>query len=280
MSKSFPSDSFMDASVADAGHALERLIQIMAQLRDPETGCAWDVQQTPATIAPYAIEEAYEVADAIERGAWDETADELGDLLLQVVFQSRIAEEKERFDFAEVTRRIADKMVRRHPHVFGEAQDIGDDKAALSAQWEQNKEQERQKRSEHGALAGIPLALPALLRASKLASRAARVGFDWPDVGGVVGKVHEELAEVEAEIASGDKAALQDEVGDLLFSVASLARRLDLDPEACLRQANGKFTRRFEAVESLLALKGLTPAECDVEKLDAVWNEVKKQEKS
>ena len=180
MSKSFPSDSFMDASVADAGHELERLIQIMAQLRDPETGCAWDVQQTPATVAPYAIEEAYEVADAIEREAWDETADELGDLLLQVVFQSRIAEEKERFDFAEVTRRIADKMVRRHPHVFGEAQDIGDDKAALTAQWEQNKEQERQKRSEHGALAGIPLALPALLRASKLASRAARVGFDWP----------------------------------------------------------------------------------------------------
>ncbi|AQS85230.1 nucleoside triphosphate hydrolase [Acetobacter aceti] len=270
----------MDASVADAGHELERLIRIMAQLRDPETGCAWDVQQTPATVAPYAIEEAYEVADAIEREAWDETADELGDLLLQVVFQSRIAEEKTRFDFAEVTRRIADKMVRRHPHVFGEAQDIRDDRVALTAQWEQNKEQERQKRSEHGALAGIPLALPALLRASKLASRAARVGFDWPDVNGVVAKVHEELAEVEAEIASGDRAALQDEVGDLLFSVASLARRLDLDPEACLRQANGKFTRRFEAVESLLALKGLTPAECDVEKLDAVWNEVKRQEKS
>ncbi|MFT8803778.1 MAG: nucleoside triphosphate pyrophosphohydrolase [Acetobacter aceti] len=280
MSKSFPADSFMDASVADAGHELERLIRIMAQLRDPETGCAWDVQQTPATVAPYAIEEAYEVADAIEREAWDETADELGDLLLQVVFQSRIAEEKTRFDFAEVTRRIADKMVRRHPHVFGEAQDIRDDRVALTAQWEQNKEQERQKRSEHGALAGIPLALPALLRASKLASRAARVGFDWPDVNGVVAKVHEELAEVEAEIASGDRAALQDEVGDLLFSVASLARRLDLDPEACLRQANGKFTRRFEAVESLLALKGLTPAECDVEKLDAVWNEVKRQEKS
>jgi ATP diphosphatase len=270
----------MDVSVADAGHELERLLHIMAQLRDPETGCAWDVQQTPATVAPYAIEEAYEVADAIEREAWDETADELGDLLLQVVFQSRIAEEKARFDFAEVARRIADKMVRRHPHVFGEAQDSRDDKATLTAQWEQNKAQERQKRSEHGALAGIPLALPALLRASKLASRAARVGFDWPDVGGVVAKVHEELAEVEAEIASGDRTALQDEVGDLLFSVASLARRLGLDPEACLRQANGKFTRRFESVESLLARQGLTPAECDVEKLDSVWSEVKKQEKS
>ncbi|NHN88951.1 nucleoside triphosphate pyrophosphohydrolase [Acetobacter conturbans] len=280
MSKSFPSETFMDASVASAGHELERLLQIMARLRDPETGCAWDVQQTPATVAPYAIEEAYEVSDAIDREAWGEVADELGDLLLQVVFQSRIAEESERFDFAGVTRRIADKMVRRHPHVFADAQDIREDRSALSAQWEQNKETERKARAEHGALAGIPLALPALLRARKLAARAARVGFDWPDVSGVVAKVHEEMAEVEAEIASGDRTALQDEIGDLLFSVASLARRLDLDPEACLRQANAKFTRRFEAVEDVLAENGQTPTDCDVEKLDALWRQVKAKEKS
>ncbi|MFT8719969.1 nucleoside triphosphate pyrophosphohydrolase [Acetobacter sp.] len=279
MSKSFPSDAFMTTTQADGGHELERLLRIMEQLRNPETGCSWDIQQTPATIAPYAIEEAYEVADAIERQSWSEVADELGDLLLQVVFQSRMAEENDRFDFAEVARRICDKMERRHPHVFGDAQDIRGDSNALTAQWEMTKETERQARSEHGTLAGIPLALPALLRASKLASRAARVGFDWPEVSGVVAKVHEEIAEVEAEIASGNQEALQDEIGDLLFAVSSLARRLKLDPEACLRQANAKFTRRFEALEDTLAATGRTPSDCTVEQLDDVWREVKAKEK-
>lgn len=275
MSKSFPTASTLEASVADAGHELERLIDIMRQLRDPETGCAWDIEQTPETIAPYAIEESYEVADAVARQAWGEVADELGDLLLQVVFQARMAEEADRFDLAAVTRRLADKLVRRHPHVFGDAQTIRDDRTALSAQWEQSKETERRSRSEHGALAGIPLSLPALLRARKLAARAARVGFDWPDIQGVVAKVHEEIAEVEAELASGDQAALKDEIGDLLFAVASLARRMDLDPEECLRGANAKFTGRFEAMERILAQTGRTPSDCDVKTLDSLWNEVK-----
>ncbi|MBV1836452.1 nucleoside triphosphate pyrophosphohydrolase [Acetobacter estunensis] len=280
MSKSFPTDAPSDPTVTNAAKAIERLVQIMGRLRDPKTGCAWDVQQTPRTIAPYAIEEAYEVADAIEREAWNEVADELGDLLLQVVFQSRMAQEKERFNFADVANLIADKMVRRHPHVFGN--DDQDTAAGLdlSAQWEQSKEEERRARNEHGALAGIPLSLPALLRARKLAARAARVGFDWPEVDGVIAKVHEEMAEVEAEIASGDRAALADEMGDLLFSVASLARRFDLDPEACLRQANDKFSRRFGAVEGHLAQKGLGPSDCSVEQLDAVWNTVKAEEKA
>ncbi|NHO53525.1 nucleoside triphosphate pyrophosphohydrolase [Acetobacter estunensis] len=266
--------------MTNAAKAIERLVQIMGQLRDPETGCAWDVQQTPRTIAPYAIEEAYEVADAIERESWNEVADELGDLLLQVVFQSRMAQEKGRFNFADVANLIADKMVRRHPHVFSNDEQDTAAGQDLSAQWEQSKEEERRARNEHGALAGIPLSLPALLRARKLAARAARVGFDWPEVDGVIAKVHEEMAEVEAEIASGDRAALADEMGDLLFSVASLARRFDLDPEACLRQANDKFSRRFGAVEGHLAQKGLGPSDCSVEQLDAVWNTVKAQEKA
>ncbi|NHN83590.1 nucleoside triphosphate pyrophosphohydrolase [Acetobacter musti] len=271
-------------TAADAARELERLIGVMARLRDPATGYPWDIDQTPQTIAPYAIEEAYEVADAIDRGAWDDVADELGDLLLQVVYQARMAEEEGRFAFATVARLITDKMIRRHPHVFG-SHTSGEttpattgDSSAVFAQWEAGKEQERIARAEHGTLAGIPRALPALLRARKIAARAARVGFDWPDVSGVVAKVHEELAEVEAEIESGDRTALQDEMGDLLFSVATLARRLDLDPEACLRQASDKFTRRFQALEAILASRGLTPAGQSVDDLDAVWREVKQRE--
>lgn len=265
-------------AVSDAGRELERLIGVMQRLRDPVSGCPWDIDQTPETIAPFAIEEAYEVLDAITRDAWDDVADELGDLLLQVVYQSRMAEEEGRFAFATVARLITDKMIRRHPHVFGEAERAGAEAGDMLSQWENRKEQERARRAEHGVLAGVARSLPALLRARKLAARAARVGFDWPDVSGVVEKVREELAEVEAEIASGDRAALQDEMGDLLFSVASLARRLDLDPEACLRQANDKFTRRFEALEAILASRGETPGDMTVEQLDAVWCEVKRRE--
>ncbi|GBQ98229.1 nucleotide pyrophosphohydrolase MazG [Acetobacter nitrogenifigens DSM 23921 = NBRC 105050] len=265
---------------SDASAQLERLIDVMARLRDPDNGCPWDVAQTPATIAPYAIEEAYEIADAIDRGAWDETADELGDLLLQVVFQARMAEESGRFDFSTVARAIADKMIRRHPHVFTDETTAARDDAALMAQWETRKEQERIARAETGALAGVPSALPALLRARKLAARAARVGFDWPDVKGVFAKVQEEVNEVGVELANGDRDALEDEIGDLLFATASLARRLELDPEACLRRANDKFSHRFQALEAILAERGLTPSGRSVDELDAVWNEVKERERA
>ncbi|MDG6095337.1 nucleoside triphosphate pyrophosphohydrolase [Acetobacter sp. AN02] len=243
----------------------------MTRLRDPENGCPWDVAQTPLTVAPYAIEEAYEVLDAIQKGDTDATEDELGDLLLQVVFQSQIAAESGDFTFDSVANRIADKMIRRHPHVFAQG-----DAARHADTWEAGKAAERQARAEHGTLAGIPQALPALMRARKLAARAARVGFDWPDVTGVVAKVREETEEVEAEILSGDRTALRDEIGDLLFAVASLARRLDIDPEEALRGANAKFQRRFEAVEALLARDGETVDGQDVDRLDALWQQVKR----
>ncbi|GBR08166.1 nucleoside triphosphate pyrophosphohydrolase [Acetobacter oeni] len=273
-----PTDELSNAAAEEAARELVRLIDVMARLRDPETGCPWDREQTPETIAPYAIEEAYEVADAIDRGAWDDVADELGDLLLQVVYQARMAEEEGRFAFATVARMIADKMIRRHPHVFADETRTTSGSAGMLQQWEARKEQERIARAESGALAGVPRSLPALLRARKIAARAARVGFDWPDVEGVVEKVREELSEVEAEIRSGDRAALQDEMGDLLFSVATLARRLDLDPEACLRQATDKFTRRFNALEAILASRGFTPSDQSVEELDQVWRDVKKRD--
>ncbi|WP_279313586.1 nucleoside triphosphate pyrophosphohydrolase [Acetobacter sp. AN02] len=250
---------------------IARLLEIMTRLRDPENGCPWDVAQTPLTVAPYAIEEAYEVLDAIQKGDTDATEDELGDLLLQVVFQSQIAAESGDFTFDSVANRIADKMIRRHPHVFAQG-----DAARHADTWEAGKAAERQARAEHGTLAGIPQALPALMRARKLAARAARVGFDWPDVTGVVAKVREETEEVEAEILSGDRTALRDEIGDLLFAVASLARRLDIDPEEALRGANAKFQRRFEAVEALLARDGETVDGQDVDRLDALWQQVKR----
>jgi ATP diphosphatase len=252
---------------------IRHLLDVMAQLRNPENGCPWDLLQTPSTIAPYAIEEACEVQDAIEQNDSDALEEELGDLLLQVVYQSQLASEEGKFDFQSVTKRITEKMIRRHPHVFGGA-DYG------GAAWEDGKEKERKAKSQSGILAGIPDSFPALTRARKLASRAARVGFDWPDVEGVVGKVREELLEVEAEIASGDRVALKDEIGDLLFAAASLARRLEIDPEDALRGANRKFTRRFEAVEKKLAHEGESVAEQSVEKLDALWCQVKAAEKS
>lgn len=277
---------------------IERLLALMARLRDPEEGCPWDREQTHQTIAPYAIEEAYEVLDAITRQDWQAFPDELGDLLLQVVYQAQLAEEQGRFAFADVARIVTEKMIRRHPHVTFGKDVLGDatppvhaggqaSASAMPGQWEAIKELERKRAASveggvvphTGALAGVPPVLPALLRASKLASRAARVGFDWPDVSGVLDKVHEEINEFSVEMQKGDREKMQDELGDVLFSVASLARRLKLDPEACLRQACDKFTRRFEAVEVRLAQDGLSMQDQSVETLDALWCAVKQKEK-
>lgn len=282
---------FSSSRMAEAEHQLARLLALMARLRDPEEGCPWDKEQTFETIAPYAIEEAYEVMDAVQKQDWRAFPDELGDLLLQVVYQAQLAREQGLFDFATVARMVTEKMIRRHPHVtFGPdvlaqpAQEAASARveAGVPAQWEQLKERERLAAGGgvQGALAGVPPALPALLRASKLASRAARVGFDWPDERGVLDKVREEVEEFAVEMAHGDQARMQDELGDILFAVASLARRLKLDPEACLRQACDKFTRRFEGVEARLTAQGLSMAEQDVQTLDALWREVKQQEKA
>ncbi|WP_277302602.1 nucleoside triphosphate pyrophosphohydrolase [Asaia bogorensis] len=260
-----PSDQ-SDSQKATA--ELDRLITIMERLRDPRTGCPWDRVQTHETIAPFAIEEAYEVMDTIAREDWEALPDELGDLLLQVVYQARIAQEAGRFDFADVARLISDKMVRRHPHVFAE-QTLDPDL------WERNKQAERAAKAEYGLLAGIAPALPALIRAEKLGKRAARVGFDWDTPEQVLIKIEEELDEVRAELAGGDKARLKDEVGDVLFTVASLARKLGLDPEACLRHGNDKFTRRIETMESVLAETGSTLADLDLPAQEALWQEVK-----
>ena len=231
----------------------------MAALRDPDHGCPWDREQSFASIAPYTIEEAYEVADAIARRRLVALPDELGDLLFQVVYHARMAEEAGWFAFAEVAGRIADKMVRRHPHVFGDipapsaaqdaAQDPARDSLAQTAAWEAQKRAERAARAQTGSLAGVPEGLPALTRAAKLTARAARVGFDWPDAAAVLDKLDEEIGELRAELPAGDPARLADEVGDLLFVLANLARKLDLDPETCLHQANQKFERRFNSME-------------------------------
>ncbi len=262
--------------------ALLRLLSIMARLRDPVAGCPWDLAQDFASIAPYTIEEAHEVADAIRRGPdFPALLDELGDLLFQVVYHARLAEEAGRFGFAEVAAAIADKMVRRHPHVFGAA--AARDAAAQSVPWERQKAEERGARAETGTLAGVPTALPALSRAAKLTRRAARVGFDWPEAGGVLDKLAEEAAELRAELAApgrpADPARLADEVGDLLFVLANLARKLDLDPEECLRGANVKFERRFEGVERRLAARGLGPADAGLAAMEAEWQAVKAAER-
>jgi len=252
------------------------LLAIMARLRDPATGCPWDVQQDFASIAPYTIEEAYEVADAIERGDMGELKDELGDLLLQVVFHARMAEEAGDFDFTAVATAICDKMIRRHPHVFGqeEVQGVADQ----SVRWEAIKAAERAGKSSEaptGVLDGVPVALPALTRAAKLTKRAARVGFDWPDCAEVIAKIREEVAEVEAEIAVGDLDKAREELGDLLFVCANLARKLDVEPEAALRLANAKFIRRFSHIEARLAEQGRSPAGSDLAEMDALWDEAK-----
>jgi ATP diphosphatase len=253
-----------------------RLIAIMARLRDPEGGCPWDQVQDFASIAPYTIEEAYEVADAIARGEPAALREELGDLLFQVVYHARIAEERGWFGFAEVAEGIGDKMVRRHPHVFGAEAARGAAGHALA--WEAQKQAERAAGAEHGTLANVPAALPALTRALKLTARAARVGFDWPDASAVLEKLDEETLELKAELGAADPARLADEYGDMLFVMANLGRKLGLDPESCLRQANAKFTRRFEGIEALLADQGRLPTEASLDELEGLWQEVKARE--
>ncbi len=257
--------------------ALARLLAIMARLRAPD-GCSWDQVQDFASIAPYTIEEAYEVADAIRRGPdFPALQDELGDLLFQVVYHAQMASELGRFGFADVAETISEKMIRRHPHVFGEA--AARDAAAQTAAWEIQKAAERAARAETGTLAGVPSGLPALTRAAKLTRRAARVGFDWPDAAAVLDKLEEEAAELRAELPGADSARLADEVGDLLFVLANLARKLELDPEECLRGANAKFERRFQGVEARLARRGLAPADASLEAMEAEWQAVKTGEK-
>ena len=253
---------------------LTRLLGIMATLRDPQAGCPWDQAQTFDSIAPYTIEEAYEVADAIARRDWAALPDELGDLLFQVVYHASLGEADGLFDFATIARLIADKMVRRHPHVFGEAKSDGD------AAWEDGKAIERGGRAEHGTLAGIPIDLPALLRAAKLCGRAARVGFDWPAPARVLDKLDEELAELRAELATADPVRLQDEVGDVLFTMANLARSLGLNPETCLRHANAKFQRRFEAMERAIEATGRSLSETPLAEMEAGWQAVKRDERT
>ena len=251
-----------------------RLLQVMADLRHPETGCPWDQVQSYDTIAPYTVEEAYEVADAIAQRDMAALPDELGDLLFQVVYHARIAEEAGAFTFADVARSITDKMVRRHPHVFPPA-----DPAVVPSGWEAHKQAERSARQQTGLLAGLPANLPALTHAVKLTRRAARVGFDWPDAAAVLDKVAEEAAELRAELPEADPVRLADELGDLLFVLANLARKLELDPEACLRGANAKFTRRFTAIERNLGQDGLTPADMTREQLEEQWDAAKRSER-
>jgi nucleoside triphosphate diphosphatase len=290
-----------------ARKSIEDLLAVMAALRTPGTGCPWDLEQSFATIAPYTIEEAYEVADAIERHDLDHLKEELGDLLLQVVYHSRIAEEQGAFAFRDVVGGITAKMVRRHPHVFGTPEQRA--AGVTTGFWERIKAEERvaggvsplatapdaslKHRGEEAdpasasgkrgsVLDSVPLALPALMRAVKLQNKAARVGFDWPSLAPVLDKLKEELAELEEEIAKpGDqqnRASVEEEFGDLLFVVANIARHLQLDPETALRSANAKFTRRFHAIERKLAERGRTPAQSDLAEMDRLWDESKAEE--
>ncbi len=250
------------------------LLRIMARLRDPDGGCPWDIEQTFATVAPYTIEEAYEVADAIERNNLGDLRDELGDLLFQVVFHARMAEEAGAFTFNDVARAICDKMLRRHPHVFAGAE--AGSAAEQTALWEKIKRDERGAVPANVSLLDdVPVGLPALTRATKLGKRAASVGFDWPDVTGVRAKVAEELAELDAAIGAGDAAATAAEMGDLLFTMANWCRHLELDAEACLRSANEKFATRFRDVERQVASDGRAWASYDAAELDVFWTSAK-----
>ena len=269
----------------EPGEALSALLELMARLRDPEHGCPWDREQTFRTIAPYTIEEAYEVADAVERGQPEKLRDELGDLLFQVVFHARMAEEKGWFDFAAVARGIHEKLVRRHPHVFedeGAAPDVGQ----LSRIWEEQKARERAQAAGKGAaadtsaLADVPHALPALTRAAKLGRRAARVGFDWEHPSQVRDKVLEEVREIDDELAGGaasGAASLTEELGDLLFAVANWGLHLKIDPEEALRAANAKFERRFRRMEALAAEQGSPLQNLDAAQWDALWRQAKRE---
>lgn len=257
---------------------MPRLIEIMRALRDPNSGCPWDIEQTFETIAPYTIEEAYEVADAIERKNWSELRGELGDLLLQSVYHTQIATEAGLFNFDDVANDISDKMVARHPHVFGdESRDKSADQQTLD--WEKIKAAERAAKKREGVLDDVALGLPALMRAVKLQKRAARVGFDWPDISMVVEKIVEEARELSETREENNHRHLTEEYGDLLFVIANLGRHLNIDPEEALRGANNKFTRRFRFIEAELKKLGKSPVESDLDEMDALWDAAKEQEK-
>jgi nucleoside triphosphate diphosphatase len=265
-----------------AKKTLSDLLAVMAALRTPGSGCPWDLEQSFATIAPYTIEEAYEVADAIARHDLAHLKDELGDLLFQVVYHARMAEEQDAFAFDDVVDAITRKMLRRHPHVFGTAEERA--AGAAPGFWERAKAAEKGKKGgASGVLDDVPVALPALTRALKLQNKAAKVGFDWPSLAPVLAKLKEELAELEEEIgedqAGGDRAAIEEEFGDLLFVIANVARHLQLDPEAALRQANEKFIRRFRYIEARLADDGRNPAQSTLAEMDALWDEAKTTER-
>jgi nucleoside triphosphate diphosphatase len=267
---------------------IARLLDIMAALRTPGSGCPWDLVQNFATIAPYTIEEAYEVADAISRGDLDDLREELGDLLLQVIFHARMAQEQGAFEFGDVVQSLTEKLIRRHPHVFGDARGLSAN--AVEGLWERIKSEERAQKERAqtsnggttekpaGALDGVPVTLPALTRALKLQAKASKVGFDWNDPLAVLAKIREEADEIEAALAAGDRGAGGAEVGDLLFAVVNLARHLDADPEAVLRATNRKFERRFAAIEEALRDRGKTPQEATLEEMDDLWNAAKAAE--
>lgn len=254
--------------------SIEKLLEVMRALRDPEGGCPWDMEQDFSTIAPYTIEEAYEVADAIEREDFDELRSELGDLLFQVVFYAQMAGEKGYFDFDDVAGGITEKMIRRHPHVFGSEEERTAGK--VDGSWEEIKEQERSADPDGSALAGVTRALPALKRAQKLGKRAGRVGFDWPDRGGAREKIQEEMGELEDAVGTRDASHIEEELGDVLFAVVNLARHLDVDPEKALTGANYKFERRFRAMEADIEAEGLKIDKMSLEQLDQHWRKAKK----
>ena len=268
---------------------IRRLVDIMAALRAPGSGCPWDLEQTFATIVPYTLEEAYEVADAVERGDRADLRDELGDLLLQVVFHARMAEEEGAFDFGDVVAAITRKLIRRHPHVFGDARDLTSDEVKVL--WGRIKADEKRERAAArapesppaegtGVLAGVPLALPALTRALKLQQKAGKVGFDWNDARAVLAKLREETDEIEVELAAGAEGKVAGEVGDLLFAVANLARHLGVDPEGALRSTNAKFERRFAHIETRLGAEGRAPEGASLDEMEALWEEAKRREKA
>jgi ATP diphosphatase len=268
---------------------IARLIEIMAALRTPISGCPWDLEQNFATIAPYTIEEAYEVADAISRGDLDDLKDELGDLLLQVVFHARMAQEQNAFAFGDVVQAITEKLIRRHPHVFGDISGLST--GQVNVQWDAIKAQEKVAKAARakagdapapqrdGALAGVSAGLPALTRALKLQQKAGKVGFDWNDPKAVLAKIREETQEIEAELESGKRDHIAAEIGDLMFAVVNLARHLDVDTETALRATNLKFERRFASIEDALAARGKTPTDATLDEMDALWNEAKAAEK-
>ena len=265
--------------------AINALLDVMARLRDPDGGCPWDLEQNFATIAPYTIEEAYEVADAIAQNDMSELREELGDLLLQVVFHSKMATEEGHFTFEDVANSIVSKMIDRHPHVFGDGDAITTD--GVNQTWEKIKAEERAQKAEtkgqqrHSALDGVASALPALMRAEKLTKRAARVGFDWPSTDEVFDKLHEEIGELQAELTENpDQDRIEDELGDMLFVMANLSRKLGVDPEVALRRANHKFTRRFHFIENELARDGRSAGQSDLEEMDALWNAAKQAERN